>query len=311
MSETSTPDVSGSSAPAPPAPDAAPATATVSLPTDRAVTSDDIAALVPDEGDDVEAASSPAPPTPSPSVAAPTAPPKPSIPAEEPEPGPVPYSRHKAVLERARQQAADEARRELAEAAKLKEWLDTDPQGFVSYLSGRLDQARPPEDPEPDPDLQAADGTLLYSAARLKQWQAWQARQLDGEIRELRQQVSRLTQKGDLDVLTQRISGEAAMALQEARTTWPGFRDLEKTIKAKMEADKALDLSTAYIAAFREQGLSKLEAKIRADYEANLATKAQATTTRPGAPTTTPRNYADMDLREITEAVYQELAGSS
>jgi hypothetical protein len=61
----------------------------------------------------------------------------------------------------------------------------TNPQ-VAQLLKGLIPDApaAPASDPEPEPDLQAADQTLVYSAPQLKKWQQWNTRRLTNELRQ-------------------------------------------------------------------------------------------------------------------------------
>jgi hypothetical protein len=132
------------------------------------------------------------------------------VPGSEGTEGPIPFKSHKTALDNARTKAAQETEQRLLqqlqqELAPLREHIllaqaltsdragtlarlidesKDDPQVtalLARSLAGRRGQ-KPTEEAEPAPDLQTAEGELVYSAKQLKAWQDWNARKLMGAV---------------------------------------------------------------------------------------------------------------------------------
>lgn len=163
--------------------------------------------------------------------------------------GPIPFTVHKTALENARTKAAEETeRRMLAQLeselkplrehillaqqlqadrvntiARLIEQSKDDPQ--IAALLGRSLAGRRGQkaEDEPQPDLQTAEGELVYSAKQLKAWQDWNMRKLMGEVE---QKYAPLVQ-----------SHEQTQKAQEAARKW---QEYEATVQQRTEANAAL-----------------------------------------------------------------------
>lgn len=286
------------------------------------VTSDDIAAVAKSLDSPAEPDSSSGPPeSDAPSGAATTAPPSPPVPAPS-SPGPIPFERHEAALRNAREKAKAEVEAELKQrfawaeryqpdqveqASRLYEWLSTNPQGFRDYLDQQLQSTQPKVEDPPAPDLKAEDGTPVYSAPQLSKFLEWQRKQM---LAEVQQAYEPIKQQVELDRLERQSKVQATTILTEARQHWPEFPSLEGEIKSLMLSNPALTLHDAYIAAFRQSGVTKLRERWKQEYEGALADKQAAGTTRPGVPATTPRKFSEMNTREIVESVYQDMVKS-
>lgn len=271
------------------------------------LTSDDIAAVA---SATAGAESSPAPSTPADSTPAPaTAAPAVSGEAPPESAGPIPFDRHKAILEHAREEAARQAqdaarkqygwvdgyqREQVEQAARLMAWYQQDPKSLVAYLQQQL-----PKDPEgpPQPDLRAEDGTPVYSAPQLQKLLEFQRAQLAQEYGPVKQQVQAAQMRESAFLQAQRT-------LAAAREKWPLFTDLEEDIKGAMREDASLDLRDAYIQVYAEKGRQTEREKWKAEYEGTVTTKTAATTSRPGrAASVQPRKYTEMDPRDVVEEV--------
>lgn len=126
--------------------------------------------------------------------------------------GPVPFARHKQALENAREEATKAAEKAFNETHRNHlDWAKAIEANPVNALHLVKDALRDPEHgpgmraelarmfgglrqqpketaaaaaPEPEPDLQTADGELVYSAKRLKEWQKWNGDQQAKQIEE-------------------------------------------------------------------------------------------------------------------------------
>lgn len=279
------------------------------------MTSDDIAVAAPAA---TGADSSPAPPPPPDSTPAPaTAAPDGGLPPAE-SAGPIPLDRHKAILEHAREEAKRQAEtefrkqygwaeryqpNEVEQAQRLLAWYKQDPQQFLAYLQ----QQHPPEkkDEPPAPDLRAEDGTPVYSAPQLQKLLEYQRAQFAQQVQ---QEYGPVRQAMQAQQMQQAAYVQAQQTLTTARTTWPRFPDLEPDIKEAMRANPALDLRDAYIQVFAEKGRALERESWKAEYEGTVQTKTAATTPRPGrAAHVQPRNYTEMDPRDVVEDVAKQI----
>lgn len=296
-----------------------------SVPTTEPVTSDDIAAAFSaSEPAPTGADSSPAPPAESASDAPPTAEPDADGPTPEKDAGPLPFERHKAILEKARADAKSAAEQEwksklgwaeqfepdqVRQAVQLAQLLETDPQRAVAMLQAALasQQTDQPKDEPPPPDLKAEDGTLVYSAPQMQKLLEWQRRQLQSEIDS---QYGPIRERVRHQELAQRAEHEATSMLTRARSEWPLFTDLEADIKQRMIADDRLQLHDAYLAAYREKGLKLQEERWRATYEGTVQRKADAssatTTSRPAGRRPVPLH--ERDIRDLVEEEYGRMS---
>ncbi len=286
--------------------------------------SDDIAAVWSSLEADAGADSSPAQPEPSvPPAAAPTTPSEGSVvsstPSSTEDTGPIPFERHKQILENARREAEAKARTELSQrlgwaekyqpdvveqGARLHAWLNQNPIEFRAWLDQQIAQrgiAPQQDEGPPPPDLRAEDGTAVYSAEQMQKLIAHERKQMLAEIRKDYDPVRQVVTKQELD---QRSRQQAVSIVAEARTNWPMFSKLEPEIKARMAS--GLDLQAAYFAAFRERGMPSFEQEVRSQYEGALKDKGNATTTRPGAQADTPVSFKDMDTLEITKHFFKQ-----
>lgn len=268
-----------------------------------------------------------APPDPSTAEAARQPDGSPEAPGSLPTRGPIPYDRHQAVLTTTRRSVREEAEREFRDkygwvdnyqkadvdaGTKLLAWLKNDPPGLIRFLQGQIEgsaSAAPAaaQDPEPEPDIPLDDGRAVYSADQLRKWQSWNAKQFQQQIE---QTYGPIRDRIALQDLRYQAEQEAGQTLQDCRTSWPMFRDLEKDIKARMLADQSLSLHTAYIYSMRDVGLTHQRAQWDAERSGQLTRKAAASTIQPGAARpSTPRPDSELTSREIVQQEWRRAAG--
>jgi hypothetical protein len=229
--------------------------------------------------------------------------------------GPIPFDRHKAILEEARTKARQSAEAELrqkygwadqyqnpqevADAVKLLRWMGNDPEGFEAEWTKQRHGATP----RPiEPALKADDGTPAYSASQV---QELLTQQLAAVKAELEQQYGPVRAKVEESELRQRATAVSDQLIAEAKT-WPQYEALRPEMAALMIANSALTLHQAYIQALSTKGVALIEEQVRARQQASLADKTAATTTRPGPQPTTPVDYRHMEARDITAAVWKD-----
>lgn len=282
--------------------------------------SDDIAAAV-----DSSPASSDASSASAPSVSSDAAPateatsPEVSTSSEPSAAGPIPLDRHKAILERAREEARRQTEAEfrgklgwaeryqpdtVEQATRLYQWYQQDPEGALTYLQRQMAGSKPPE--PPPPDLKAEDGTPVYSAPQMQKLLDYQAKQLQQQIE---QTYGPVRMQVEAQRLQQHAYAQAQQTITKARESWPLFSDLEPDIKKAMLDNPDLDLRDAYIQVYATEGRKREQEKWRSEYEGNTQTKAAAATTRPSRPANVqPRKYTEMDIRELVEEEARRLA---
>ena len=260
-------------------------------------------------------------------AAAPTTPPAPPVTAPSAE-GAIPVDRHKAILEKTREEkfaegkaaAASEMRQKLGWAESLDqtavqnglnlyEWLRHDPSGFQTWLASKVAGAASPAEPQAtQPALRAEDGTAVYSADQLQALLDGMRQQVIAEVTQKYEPLRQRAEQRELEVTATR---EATHVVQQARTQWPLFTELESQVKQVMLSNPAVQLHDAYLHVFRERGPQMYEERFRTQQNGALADKLAATTTQPGPTPTTPRKYSEMDSVDVAKAVFAQLEGRS
>jgi hypothetical protein len=99
-------------------------------------------------------------------------------------------------------------------------------------------------DTEPEPDLQAADSTLVYSAPQLKKWQEWHERQLtskltksfEEKLQPLQQTAQTFQQREAQATYTNTVSSVVA----KMKTADPDFEKHMPDVGAALKADERL-----------------------------------------------------------------------
>jgi hypothetical protein len=179
--------------------------------------------------------------------------------------GEPPKWRWQDILANARETAAKEAD---AKARQEYEWakdiaaqerdgllvwraaMNGDPQAIAriksnpqaaQWIKGLVAEAQPPQvDAEPEPDLQAGDGSLVYSATRLKEWREWNNKQLRQEFQQELQPI-----KADRET----VQAERAQLAYTTKTTsvidalakqYPEFTAHKADVWAVISADQRL-----------------------------------------------------------------------
>lgn len=266
--------------------------------------------------DDLAAAASPAPQTDAPVTTTPAA----TVPGQAADagatPGPMPFDRHKAILDRAYgerdtvtrerdelRQALEDIRRDpLSTLHELYQYLAAHPQHAdrfrqwqqqVVYAQQQARQTPTEEDPFSAFDDQTA-GVLRKA---LDSYKRQLEQQFDQRLKPFEVQAAR-TQ------MTHQAHEQARQAFDEART-WEGFDELRGDIHALMSRDARYNLHGAYQKVYREKYLPMRDQKVRNAVLAELQQKRGASTEHPGkASAQTPSRLRDLP----TEEVFAELA---
>ena len=293
------------------------------------VTSDDIAAFASAGAD-----SSPASPTESVTPAPATEGSDASgITVPETSAGPLPYERHKAILEKARAEATAKARedaereyrskygwaeryqpQEVEMSSRLYQWLQADPRKFMEWLGTQIGEpvgrsAAPPQANEPPaPDLRAEDGTPVYSAQQLQKFMEWREQKLQSSVESIQRKLADREEKDKARQTAWTAKQSASGLLKYAREKWPAFKDLEPDVLKAMQDNPRLSFHDAYIRVFSENGTPKLREQWSAEYQGTLATKQNASTAPPGRPTGTPKKYTEMDTMDVVKQEWEAMS---
>jgi hypothetical protein len=148
-----------------------------------------------------------------------------------------------------------------------------------------------PPNETPQPDVLLPDGSLGYSGAAMQKLMAFQQQQL---TQQLEQKFTERFGGIERDWKVQKHLSEALPRVQaqiaDAEKNWPGFADAKKEIHAAMQADRSLNLQSAYIKVVVPK-LSASRDDVRKSVLAELNQKPKAASVQ--APTGAPSMAAD------------------
>jgi hypothetical protein len=224
--------------------------------------------------------------------------------------GYIPLDRHQAVLTKQRNEAQAqfaEFQRKVAWAEKLSpqdqrkvQWLLEDPASALAYLQqeqARRQPAAPPEDPEPQADVELHDGSRFYSAPQQQKWAEWRERRLE---QRLTGQFAPILQQIALERLQTQANTEATQLREQYHAKFHLFKELEPDIKALCLRDPNLSIPEAYALVYNEKGRAKERESWEAERAGRLQLKAAASTVVPGrAQPSTPKADRDKSARDI------------
>jgi len=237
-------------------------------------------------------------------------------------PGPVPYDRF-AEVTRQKKQLAEKLKQfdtleglSPSEVAAVANWtkqlrsnpaaayrelqqtlLAIDPTVAAQMLPKPAEAPKADADPMPDADLQAEDGTLVYSAVQMRKVQEWQARQLKQQmLSEFQQQIKPLEQVAE----TVRSERAQAQAWTEVSTLLSEFRadpkftahetDIrqmlldDQRLAALADADPRMAVELAYGRVYREKIAPMQVAQTQQQVVNDLRQRAAANTANPSQP---------------------------
>lgn len=245
------------------------------------------------------------------------------------------YTRGRQEIEQQYQWAKDIADAERDGLLTWRAAMNGDPRAIahikanpeaVAWLRGLVaEQAPPAADPEPEPDLQTADGQLVYSATRLKEWREWSNRQLTSnlkqefqkELQPLQKVAQSVQQQESRSAYTQSVAG----AVARMKAADPAFEKHTKDVLEQIQKDPrlsklALDdgdpdtaIELAWARVYRDKVLPTEKKAAEQQVLANLQQRAVAGTTNPGtATTTTPPNTLG-NARAALEHAHATLGG--
>lgn len=247
--------------------------------------------------------------------------------------GPIPFDRHESILKNARVKAAEETtqkfRQEYAPALQFADAFEADP---ISTLSGTLGElAKQPQfapaikalaarilgqrapqeqtaqpDQEPQPDLQAEDGTTLYSAAQMAKWRAWERQQIiqqtDARLAPLLEREKQIVQT-EKQAEAKKAAWTRMEQISKPFMELPHFEAHRKAIADKTQEllqaghPAAVALGLAYSSIVTERVLPAHAAQSQQALVASAVAKSTGATSQPGtapaAPAGRPTSMAE------------------
>lgn len=297
----------------------------------------------------------------SPEPAAGSEPSEPSAPAQEPagaiaQPqtpnspsgakGEPPRERWDSILENARKKASEDALAAHKDQLEIVQRLREDFPGTLAQLleEGSIDPRFSEQltsraaailaarnkaakaDSEPEPDLQTADGALVYSADQLRKWHQWNSTQTERKLTEQFKPLQQLQQRFEQHQQAVQLAQEAASVAEERGSTWksmPFFADHKAAIltrQAELYAEMQsrggrfdpvnapwMALQQAYSEVISTQALPKLQSQQTSDLVAQAARKRAGSSSDPAA--TAPAQ--PRKPRTVDEALDQVFSGVS
>lgn len=267
-----------------------------------------------------------------------------STPAAKVAPGPVPYDRFaevnrqkKELSERLKQYDALEglSSNEVAAFATWTKQLQQNPAAAYRELQQALIALDPtiavqpaaptgprsePVDTMPAADLQAEDGTLVYSAAQMHKVQEWQARQLKQQmLSEFQQQLQPLEQVAET-VRTERAQAQAWTEVSTLLTEFradPQFTAHESDIRQMLmddsrlaslaDSDPRMAVELAYGRVYREKIAPMQMAQTQQQVVNDLRQRAVASTANPSQPSSLTPARTIGDARAALATAFADL----
>ncbi len=158
----------------------------------------------------------------------------------------------------------------------------------AARILGMFRNSQPKEEPEPQPDLVAENGSPVYSAERLRQWREWDGRRskadLEAKLAEALRPVKEFQQERQQQQLRQQADAAASKQYQQAQS-WHGFKEHEAAIAEAFNQNPSWTLQDAYLHVLHTKILPSIPARAQAQVVADLQSKAAAQTLNPGSST--------------------------
>lgn len=169
----------------------------------------------------------------------------------------------------------------------------------AALLNAQKQQAKANQ--EPEPDLQTADGALVYSADQLRKWHQWNARQNEAKLTEQFKPLQQLQEQFVQHQQTQALTQEAISIAEKRGAQWknmPHFSDHKDAILARQQqlyseahGQPGFDpkngpwelMLQAYSEIVTTQALPKLQSQQTESLVASAQRKRAASTSDPGA----------------------------
>jgi hypothetical protein len=252
--------------------------------------------------------------------------------------GPIPFERHKAVLESTRKKAAEESVQQFREqyrdalsfaeafeanpietAMHLMNQLQTHPEhgkvlrSHVARLLAQRQQQAPAAAPAAEPEPQAdvlfnySDGTQgrTYSDEQLRKWQQWNATQQEQRIAKqfepLRQLQEQVTRQREQQKQTSEYVQKNTPLANELREM-PGFKEHVQEIQAKQaelfQQTPNADPLHLWFRAYREIVPAKLQAQQQQQLVTSALNKSAGRDSNPASVVSSPPPTS-RDLREL------------
>lgn len=147
-----------------------------------------------------------------------------------------------------------------------------------------LRQSQPREEPEPQPDLVAENGTPVYSAPRLREWREWDSKRsgaaMEARLTEALKPLREMQQERQQTALRQQADTAAAKQYEAAKS-WHGFKEHEAEIAEAFNKNRDWNLQDAYLHVLHTKILPTIPARAQAQVVADLQSKAAAQTLNP------------------------------
>ena len=163
------------------------------------------------------------------------------------------------------------------------------------------------QDVAPEPDLQAQDGTLVYSAPQAQKLLEWRERQFQQRIAQQIQPLQQRAAEAEAQRIRAEIQSNADQWAQQTYAQWkqrPFFEDNKREIAALMQ-QHGYGIADAYADVLTQKVLPKISATERSSVVAALQQKAVAGTTNPARGPAQgqarPKDFAEA-MRNLTSA---------
>jgi len=187
----------------------------------------------------------------------------------------------------------------VAAYRELQQAIEANPQ----YAAALKPQPAAP-DPEPEPDLQNTDGTLVYSAPQLKKWQEWNAKRLMQQVQQQLQPIQHVAQTFQQREAQAAYTNTVASVIARMKAADPVFEKHTKDIADLITSDARLSklalqdgdpetaIEIAWGRVYRTKVLPTLHQSTEQQVLANLQQRAVAGSVNPNAPSvTTPQKF--------------------
>jgi hypothetical protein len=205
-----------------------------------------------------------------------------------------------------------------AARAEVSRQAQANPQ-LAQALKGFMATEPQAQNVEPEPDLQTADGQLVYSAPQLKQWQQWNANQLRSEFEKKLQPIVTEHQQTISERQLSSYKMTTSDAINGLKAKYPEFDAHKSDVAAVIQADKmltslaanpetaALALTHAWQQVYLSKVLPAKQSQTEAQVVASLQQRAVAATTNPASATSATPKQTLGDARAALEHATAQL----
>ena len=143
---------------------------------------------------------------------------------------------HLAVVAELKRDFPGTLARLLEEAAANPQYSETITAKAAALLNSRKQEAK--ANTEPEPDLQTADGALVYSADQLRKWHQWNQKQTTAQLAEQFKPLQQLQERFVQHEHARQVTEEAISIAEERGATWqsmPFFADHKEAILTRQQ----------------------------------------------------------------------------